>query len=219
VTLLKPNVKLRVCSEIVIRCRNWLGWSELTFTAELCVLQRIWDSLPKLNCLQWICNSLPKLSWVQRINIHCRIVCSAANLGFATEVELSAAKFVIRCRNWIVWSELTFAAELCVLQRIWDSLVKLYWLQWICDSLLELSSLQRISICCWKTCWLQRSRIRCQNYSTSSETVFTAELCSLQRTSFRCRIVQPAASQFLLSISTIGLPGRNDSNACNNFIV
>ena len=79
------------CSEFVIRCRNWVGCSELTFTAELCVQQRIWDSLPKLYCLQWICNSLPKLSCLQRINIHCRIVCPIANLGFTAEVVLSAA--------------------------------------------------------------------------------------------------------------------------------
>jgi hypothetical protein len=44
------------------------------------------------------------------------------------------------------------------------------------------------------------------------------ECCSLQRTSFCCQTVRPAASQFSLLISTIGLPGENDSNACNNFI-
>jgi hypothetical protein len=29
------------------------------------------------------------MSWVQRINIRCRIVCATANLGFAAEVVLS----------------------------------------------------------------------------------------------------------------------------------
>jgi len=41
--------------------------------------------------LQGICNSLLKLGWLQRINIRCRIVCSAANLEFAAEIVLFAA--------------------------------------------------------------------------------------------------------------------------------
>jgi len=107
-----------VCSEFVIRCWNWFFYSELTFTVELCVLQRIynslpklsfvcnkltfaaklcvvhqiWDSLPKLYCLQWICNWLQILSCLKRINISCRIKCFAANLGFAAEVVLFVAK-------------------------------------------------------------------------------------------------------------------------------
>jgi len=48
-------------------------------------------SLP--NCV--FCNefeiSLPKFSCLQRINICCLIVCSASNLGFAGELDLSAA--------------------------------------------------------------------------------------------------------------------------------
>jgi hypothetical protein len=86
---------------------NWVVCSELTFAAELCVVQRIWDWMPKLNCLQWIWNSLPKLSCLQRINIRCRIVCFEENLGFAAEVVWSAANF------------------------IWNSLPKLSCLQWI----------------------------------------------------------------------------------------
>jgi hypothetical protein len=34
-------------------------------------------------------HSLSKMSWVQRINIRWRIVCAAANVGFAAEVVLS----------------------------------------------------------------------------------------------------------------------------------
>jgi hypothetical protein len=91
-----------VSSEIVIRCRNWIVCSELAFAAELCVLQRICDSLPKFSCLQRIhdslsklcClqqnyDSLPKLSCLQRIIIRCRIVCSEG-------------KFMIRGRSGIV---------------------------------------------------------------------------------------------------------------------
>jgi hypothetical protein len=51
-----------VCSEFVNRCWNWVVCSKLVFPTELCVLQRIWGSLPKLYCMQQICNSLSKLS-------------------------------------------------------------------------------------------------------------------------------------------------------------
>jgi hypothetical protein len=92
-----------VCSEFVIRCRNWVFCSELVFAAELCVVQRN-------------CDSLPKLCRLQQISIRCRnwVVCS---------------KFVIHCRNWVFCSKLAFAAELCVVQRNCDSLPKLCRLQ------------------------------------------------------------------------------------------
>jgi len=51
-----------ICSEFVNRCWNWFVCSKLVFTVELCVLQWIWGSLPKLYCMQQICNSLSKLS-------------------------------------------------------------------------------------------------------------------------------------------------------------
>jgi hypothetical protein len=91
------------CSEFVIRCRNWVFCSELAFAAELCVVQRN-------------CDSLPKLRRLQRISIHCQnwVVCS---------------EFVIRCQNWVFCSELAFAAELCSVQRNCDSLPKLCRLQ------------------------------------------------------------------------------------------
>jgi hypothetical protein len=46
-------------------------------------------------------------------------------LGFSAEAISSAVNLKYRYRNSVVCSELTFAAELCVLQRIWDSLSKL----------------------------------------------------------------------------------------------
>jgi len=101
-------------SEFVIPFRNWVVSSELRFASQLCVLQRIWNSLSKLSCLQqinircWIVCSLANLGFtaevvwfvvnlkftaeiefLQQINIHCWIVCSAANLGFTAEVQLS----------------------------------------------------------------------------------------------------------------------------------
>jgi len=118
--------KLSCLQQMLIRC-------------QLCVLQRIWGSLPKLYCLQRICNLLLKLSCLQRINIRYRIVCSAANLKF-------------HCQNSVFYSELTFAAKLCVLQWIWDSLPNLNCLQWICNSLPKLSCLQRINIWCRIVC-------------------------------------------------------------------
>jgi len=133
-------------NEFGIHLWNWVVCRELTFTSKFYVLQRIWDSLSKLNCLQWIWNLLSKLSCLQRINSRCRIVCFATNLGFVIEVVWSAAK------NWIVCSELTFAVELCVLQRIWDSLPKLNCLQWISNSMPKLSCLQRINIRCSIMC-------------------------------------------------------------------
>jgi len=175
-----------VCSEFVIRCRNGVFCTELVFAAELCVVERNFDSLPKLCQLQWI-------------SIRCRnwVVCS---------------EFVIRCRNWVFYSELAFAAELCVVQRNCDSLPKLCRLQQIniryrivCfaanyDSLPKLCRMQRINnslpsgVFCSELAircrsWVGCSEIviRCRNCGTSSETVFAAELGSLQRTSSRCR--------------------------------
>ena len=59
--------KCEFSSELVIRYRNGVGCSELTFSAESCVLQRIYDSLSKL------CHS-------KRISIRCPMMCSEANL-------------------------------------------------------------------------------------------------------------------------------------------
>jgi len=151
----------------MIHCWNCVSCSELAFAAELCVVQRN-------------CDSLPKLYRLHRISIRCRnwVVCS---------------EFVIRCRNWVFCSELAFAAELCVVQWNCDSLPKLCRLQrisipcrnWVvcselafaaelcvvqrnCDSLPKLSCLLRVCIRCWIGC--------------------------LQRNSFLCRIGQPASN-------------------------
>jgi hypothetical protein len=170
------------------------------------VLQQICDSLLKVNFLQGICDSLSKLSCVHWISI--------------------------RCWNCVACSELAFTVEMSDLQQN-------------CDSLPKLSCLQRISIHCWKWVCCSEFRIhywsdvvcsefviryrssivcseimiRCQNWGACSETVFVAELCSLQRNSFRCRIVQPAAKQFLLlnyaaysePVFATKLFGRNES--------
>jgi hypothetical protein len=99
-----------VCSKFVIRCRNGVDCSELTFAAALCVLQRIWDSLPKLYCLQQICNSLPNCVSQRSGDSLPKLYCPAAKLRFAAEVVLAAAnshslpncvccsEFLIRCR-------------------------------------------------------------------------------------------------------------------------
>ena len=67
VFMLKPCNPVGIWWYII--CRNWKC---------MCILQRI-------------SNPLLKLSWLQRINIRCRIVCPAAKMGFAAEVVLSVA--------------------------------------------------------------------------------------------------------------------------------
>jgi len=66
-----------VCSAANLGFAVEVVWStaNLKFVAKLCVLQRIWDSLLKLSCLQ-------------QINIRCRIVCSTVKLCFVAEVVL-----------------------------------------------------------------------------------------------------------------------------------
>ena len=65
------------------------------------VLQRIYDSLPKLSYLQQICDSLLELNCV-----------------FCSE-------FLFRCLSRVVCNELAFVVEMGALQRICDSLLKL----------------------------------------------------------------------------------------------
>jgi len=104
-------------------------------------------------------------------------------LWFAAEVEWSAANL------WFatVCSELAFAAKMCVLQRICDSLPKLSCLQRICDSLPKLNWLLRISIHCWIACsaaklWFAAEVVlfcsefvtRCRNWVVCSEVAFAA---------------------------------------------
>jgi hypothetical protein len=80
VTACEVCVHAKMCrlQRISIRCRNWVVCSELTFAVELCVLQRNYDSLPKLSRLQ-------------RMNIRCRIGCSAEKMWFAAKTVSAAA--------------------------------------------------------------------------------------------------------------------------------
>jgi len=90
--------KCVLCSETVIRCRNYVGCSELAFAAEAECLQRICDSLPKLCRLQRVNNSLPS-----------GVFCS---------------ELAIRCQSGVVCSK--SLPKLSWLQRICDSLPKLW---------------------------------------------------------------------------------------------
>jgi hypothetical protein len=152
-----------LCNEIVIRCRNYVGCSELAFATETKSSAANEHSL--LNCVLWSeivirwrncvgcselafaaelcvvqrnCDSLLKLCRLQWISIQCRnwVVCS---------------EFMIHCRNWVFYSELAFAGESCVMHRI-------------CDSLPKLCRLQRISIRCWIVC-------SAANFGFAAETV------------------------------------------------
>jgi hypothetical protein len=115
------------CSKFVIHCRNWVVCNELVFTAELCVLQRIWDevvlsavnqhSLPKLCCLQGNYDSLLESSCLQRINIHCNKCGGCSEVAFTAEIVAPATKQFL-LPNCAACSEPVFAA-------------KLYGLQWI----------------------------------------------------------------------------------------
>jgi hypothetical protein len=88
---------------------------------------------------------LPKLCRLQRINI--------------------------RCRNWVVWNELTFVAKSCVLQQNCDSLPKLSWLQWT-SFRLRIGSLQRTSFR-WRIGRLQTTNFAVE-MAFCSEPVFAA---------------------------------------------
>jgi len=99
--------------EVCVHAKMWVVCSELAFVAKTVSVAANYHSLPKLSCLERNCDSLPKLCRLQRINIRCWIVCSAAKLWFAVENASSVANwhslpngvfcsdFVIRCRNWV----------------------------------------------------------------------------------------------------------------------
>jgi len=128
--------RIKICCWIVsalakLNCLQWIcnSLSKLSSWQQI----NIWFVFPavilgydaKILWQQWIWNSLPKLSYVQWINICCLIVCAASKLGFGVEVEWSE----IRCRNWVVCSELTLGPQLRVLLQIWDSFSKMSWAQ------------------------------------------------------------------------------------------
>jgi len=121
------------------------------------------------------------------------VSCSEFGVHYRSCIVYS--EFEIRCRNWVVCIELTFVAELCNLQRIWDLLPKLYCLQRICNSLPKLSCLQGICICCqscdsllklyclqWicdsllELSYLRRISIRCRKRVGYNEVAFAAEI-------------------------------------------
>jgi hypothetical protein len=133
------------CNEFVIRCWSWVVCSESVIRYRNC-------------------DSLPKLCRLQRISIHCRMVCSVANMSFAVEVELAAAnkhplpnrvfcyEFVIRCQSWAICSKFVIRFPNCVICSELAFAVEWRVLQLICDLLPKLSWLQRISIRCRIVC-------------------------------------------------------------------
>jgi len=94
--------------------------------------------------------------------------------------------------NYVVCKESVFVAELCCLQRI----------HFCCR--IVLSTVNRFSLL---------------NYVVYSESVFTAEFWCLQRIGFRYRILGCEWISFCYRFSTIDSRGRNDLNACNDFII
>jgi hypothetical protein len=85
--------------EVCVHAKMWVVCSELTFVAELGVQQRnFWFAAETVSAEE---NYIRCQNWD---------VCS---------------KIMICCRSCVVWSELTFAAESCVLQWNCDSLSKL----------------------------------------------------------------------------------------------
>jgi len=128
----------------VIRCRNCVGCSELAFAAELCVLQRIYDSLPKLCRLQRINNSLPSGMFCSELANRCQsgVVCSESlpKLSWLQRI-------VIRCRNWAV------CYELHLLPKLWRQQRKSF--------RCRIGCVQRSSFPCRIGC-VQRSSSRCR---------------------------------------------------------
>jgi len=162
-----------------------------------------------MSCLQQNCDSLLKLCRLQRINISCRIVCSAAKLWFAAETMSSVAtwhslpngvfcsKFVIRCRNWVsTWvfsneivircrncvgcSELTFTAETEL------SAAKLWFTAETVSAAANEHSLPKLSC-------LQRTSFRCR-------------ISNLQQTSFHCRIGRLQKTSFAVELAAYSEP-------------
>jgi hypothetical protein len=126
--------------------------------------------------LQPICNSLLKLSWLQRINICYRIVGSTANLGFAAEIVFVCSEFVIRCRKWVVCSELTFAAEWCVLQWSWDSLLKCVFCSEFVIRCRNWVVCSEFMIRCWSWVVCNECVIRCRIVCFAANLWFAAEV-------------------------------------------
>jgi hypothetical protein len=210
------------CSKFVIRCWNGVVYNKLAFIAESVFRSEF--VIPCRKCVSYSKLVIRCRNWVARISIRCRKcvfcsefmircwnwvvcsespfvakdVCSATNLWFAVEIELSqwinircrrcvfCNKFVIRCCKWVSCSEFVIHCRNC------DSLPKLSYLQrssihcwkWVCCS--EFMSHDWSDVVCSEFVIRYRSSIvcseimiRCQNWGACSETVFVAELCSL----------------------------------------
>jgi hypothetical protein len=106
----------------VIRCQNCVGCSELAFAAELCVVQRNFDSLPKLCRLQRINNSLPSGVFCSELAIRCQSgVVYSKSLPKLSWLQRNCdslpklsclLRVSICCRNCGASSETVFAAKL-----------------------------------------------------------------------------------------------------------
>jgi hypothetical protein len=221
-----------------------LSVANQVFSAELCCPQRIKCSLPNLCCPQWIrsgvhCQivlSAANQVFAAELCIPQWIRCSLLNLCCPQWIRFSLSNYVVR-------SESGFAVEVVLSAANLQSLLKSCCLQQKCDSLPKSSCLQRIRIRCQKRVGCSEvafaaeimvpatKQFRCQivrpaanqfslpKCAACSELVFATELYDLQRISFCYWIVWPAANQFRCRFSSIDRGGRNDLNACNNFIV
>jgi hypothetical protein len=142
-------LKLSCLQRIIIPCWKFIGCSELVFAAEVVLSVANQCSLLKVCCLQLICDSLLKLSCLQWISVHYQ------KCVFRSE-------FLIRCRNWVVYSELAFAAKSVLAGANQRSLLKLCCLQWI-------------SVRSQKCVVYNEFVIRCQKWVACSELAFITE--------------------------------------------
>ena len=138
-----PLLKVYCLQRISIGCRK-------------CVLQQIYDSLPKSSCLQ-------------RISIRCRDFVGCSELAFAVEVELFCSESSFAAESALIVAKLP---KLSCLQRI-----NIHW--WKCVGYSKVAFAAEIKVSAAK-------QFPLPNCVACSESVFTVELCGKQRTSFRC---------------------------------
>jgi len=153
-----------LCSEIVIRCRNCVGCSELAFAAKT-------ESF------------VAKLCVLQRIVIRCRnyVVCSELTIRYRVAF---CSELAIRCQSGVVCSK--SLPKLSWLQQNCDSLSKLSCLLRVsiccqnCGASSETVVAAELAAC--------SETVLAVELAACSETVLAAELGSLQRTISRCQI-------------------------------
>jgi len=95
-----------------IRCRNGVVCSESTSAAESVLSAANQHWLPKVCVLQQIYDSLPKSSCLQRISIRCRECVGCSELAFAVEVELFCSESSFAAESALIAAKLRFAAEI-----------------------------------------------------------------------------------------------------------